>query len=336
VHVLGPMRVKSDEAERCRGIMEPALGVIDRALDGDAGARGFLEQTSSIYVLDATDASKPRTYGCWNFIHQAMNEVERYELQRPSPDRPLTGHVQLLTSMAHRVARRSPQADRQLVTTCYANAAEYHSTVDDVNARLSWLVEVNREIRETAIARIAATAFDFSNHRLSSSAFSERVVMDSLCAILAANAVASGPEYVRQFVTEWIVPSSRSLPAMAVTSVVSHVAIEGCRKTAPAGTKNMLQDLSIEIVATVLVPSLGTAVTNEDFEDDADTEYLRNRESRIRMAVMVLQAFKGWCHATDLSLPQICHICRRKQVRCNIHWGHSIALVSHVFLFRSL
>ena len=59
-------------------VMEPALEILNRSLHGDEGARSFLDRTSSIYVLDATDLSKPKTYGCWNFIHQALNEVERF------------------------------------------------------------------------------------------------------------------------------------------------------------------------------------------------------------------------------------------------------------------
>ena len=104
--------------------MEPALDVIDRSLRGDTGARSFLERTSSIYVLDVTNAASPKTYGCWNFIHQALNEVERYEARAPKPTTTatvtttdaaaegLTPHVRLLASMALRVARRSPASER--------------------------------------------------------------------------------------------------------------------------------------------------------------------------------------------------------------------------------
>ena len=57
----------------------------------------------------------------------------------------------------------------------------------------------------------------------------DRVVMDTLCAILglSANAMASGPHAVKHFATEWVIPSSRNLPAFAVVSVVLHLALEG-------------------------------------------------------------------------------------------------------------
>jgi hypothetical protein len=61
-------------------VMEPALDVLNRALQGDPGACSFLDRTTSICVLDATNVSKSKTYGCWNFIHQAINEVERAEV----------------------------------------------------------------------------------------------------------------------------------------------------------------------------------------------------------------------------------------------------------------
>ena len=100
--------------------MDPALDVLNRALAGDHGAHSFLDRTSSIYVLDTTDPNKPKTYGGWNFIHQALNEIERHESVNANngSSASLTGHVQLLTVLAERVARRSPSVDRNLLTTC--------------------------------------------------------------------------------------------------------------------------------------------------------------------------------------------------------------------------
>jgi hypothetical protein len=303
--------------------MEPALEMIDRSLHGDDTARAFLERTTSLYVLDLTDSANPKTYGCWNFIHQAMNEIERIEAAaRTTPGiagmvgsattttpAKLSPHARLLTSMALRVARRSPAADQSLIATAIANAAAYMT-----DNQAQWLTDLNLELREIVMGRIAATAFDFSFHRRSSphgtSAFAERVAMDSFCAILSANAVSSGPASIRQVVTEWIVPSAQNLPAFAVAAVVAHIGAESCRTTAPVGTRDMLQQLSLPIMSLVLIPILVEAIADENNDDDGD----HGHQINTRIAAMSLRAIKMWCDATGLSLPQIKHICAKVDV----------------------
>lgn len=292
--------------------VDPALGVLNRALHGDHGALSFLDRTSSIYVLDATDPSKPKTYGGWNFIHQAMNEIERNEaghVRNGSQQPGLTGHVQLLATMAQRVARRSPAMDRRLVATCISNAAQYHASETEAQA----LIDLNSEIREIVMGRIAAMAFDFSFHTRqgpsqSKSAFSDPVAMEKLCAVLAANAVASGPNAVNHFMKEWIIPSVPSLPPFAIACVTYHLAIEALSKTCPAGTKDMVQSLSHPVVGTVLAPVLVEAIA----ENSTDCP---NHEWNCRVAAVSIRALERWCTATDLSLPQIKHICAKHQVR---------------------
>jgi len=304
--------------------MEPALDVIHRALQGDSGARSFLERTSSVYVLDVTDSSKPKTYGCWNFIHQAMNEVERHEARFPNPDNQaydprvggsLVSHARLLASMALRVARRSPATDKALVATCISNASHYSGS----ESQSQWLIDLNLELREIVMGRIASMAFDFSFHRgtgpHSRSAFADRVVMDTLCAILSANAISSGVEATRHFATEWIIPSSANLPSFAVASVVLHLASEGKRTAAPAGTKDVLQQLSVASMSLILVPTLSAAVS----EESGDAESLP--EDRSQVAAMCLRAMKMWCDATDLSLPQIKHICSKVNVSKTVFYS---------------
>lgn len=294
--------------------MEPALDVINRSLQGDPGARAFLERTTSIYVLDVTDSAKPKTYGCWNFIHQAMNEVERHEsahTHSPQTTSGLVGHARLLASMALKVARRSPTTDKALVATCISNASHYSGS----DSQSQWLVDLNLELREIVMGRIAAMAFDFSFHRRTGphgrSAFADRVVMDTFCAILSANAVASRPAAIKHFAAEWIIPSSRNLPPFAVAAVVLHLASEGMRKPAPAGTKDALQHLSVPVMNIVLVPTLSEAVSENSHEiNDAMPSHNENSQ----VAAMCLRAMKTWCDATDLSLPQIKHICGKIDV----------------------
>lgn len=315
--------------------MDPAIDVISRALQGDMSARSFLEQTSSIYVLDITDSSNPKTYGCWNLIHQAMNEVERHELQIAHPgieaqsERALVGHARLLASMALRVARRSPSTDKSLVTTCISNSSNY--TVSE--SQTQWLVDLNIELREIVMGRIAAMAFDFSFHRQtglqSKSSFGDRVVMDTFCAVLAANAVSSGVVAIRHFLTEWIIPSSHDLPSFAVASVIQHLAYEGKRKTAPAGTKNALQQLSVAVMSLVLVPTMSEAVSDES----NDFNYVI--EQRSLVVAMCLRAIKMWCDATDLSLPQIKHICSKVNVgilKCKLRYSKCHGALTLMFL----
>lgn len=298
--------------------MEPALDVIGRALYGDSGAQAFLERTSSIYVLDVTDTSSPKIYGCWNFIHQALNEVERYESKRThnasgqSDDNGgsvmFVPHVRLLATMALRVARRSPQSDRSIVATCLSNASDFQCSA----SQAQWLYDLNSELREFVMGRIAAMAFDFSfynrTHESSNlSAFADQVVVDTFCAILAANAVAAGPVSVRDFATEWIIPSSRNIPTLALISVVHHLALEGTRPEAPAGTKDMLQQLSVPISSMVVLPAMTNAVADDSENKTADS-FVLAYATNLRILANALTALDAWCEATALTLPQVRHI----------------------------
>jgi hypothetical protein len=294
------------------GFMEPALDVVNRALQGDVGARSFLERTTSLYVLDVTDVSNPKTYGCWNFIHQAMNEIERYEARDLSGEwngRSLSFHVRMIASMALKVARRGPLADKALITTCTSNASQYNGSVDQSR----WLVDLNLELREIVMGRIAAMAFDFSFHQQTwmngRSAFADHVALDTFCAVLSANAVSSGPKAVGTFATEWIIPSSKSLPTFSVVSVILHLASEGMRKAAPVGTKDTLQQLSFPIMSIVLVPILADYLTM-----NAASNGMSMRDENSQIAAMSLRAMKVWCDSTDLSLPLIKHICSKVNV----------------------
>lgn len=58
--------------------METALDVLTRALQGDGGARSFLDQSCSIYVLDVScGIQHAKLFGAWHVLHQALNEIER-------------------------------------------------------------------------------------------------------------------------------------------------------------------------------------------------------------------------------------------------------------------
>lgn len=295
--------------------MEPALNMLQSALQGDVEARSLLERTTSTYILDFQNEGKPKTYGCWNFIHQAMNEVERYETRfikehqtyQFPPDFSLVAHARLLTSMAVTVARRSPARDTQLVAECLADAAQWNGSQEEVK----WIQDVNFELREIVMGRIAAMAFDFSFHRKDGpngySAFADRLVMNNFSAILSANAVSSGPSSIKFFVTQWVIPSAQNIPAFSLASVVYSLGIEAMRKSAPAGTKNLLQQLSSRIISFILAPTLVDAVQ----ENSSTSAGMSSHKESSEVAAMCLSAIKVWCQATELSIPQIKHVCSK-------------------------
>lgn len=287
------------------------MDVINRSLAGDSEARDFLETTFSSYALDVSDSSNPKTFGGWNFINQAMNEIERYEGRygmRQGLN--MVGHARLLASMALGLARRSPKSDQDLIDKCVKEASGRPILQDQVK----WLKDVNFELREIVMGRIAATAFDFSFHRRSAStvksAFADRVVVDTLCATLSANAVSNGPSAIGHFSTEWIIPSAKSLPPFAISSVVLHLADEGSKMNAVAGTKDMLQQLSVLVMSVSLGPILAESVTG-NISNAGAASY----DDIAHVAAMCLRAMDAWCTATDLSLPQIKHVCQKVQVR---------------------
>jgi hypothetical protein len=171
--------------------MSQALGVLDRAIRGDPACLSFLEQTTSLYVLDAaTMPGHPRTYGWWDFLNDALNDVERHESEnddamtglggmvgggggrhiddddirhRRRRMRNLDAHVRLLATITRRVARRSPSHDRRLVITCLANASVGRDDDENDHARRTLLVN-NDELRERNMGRIASIVFDYAYH----------------------------------------------------------------------------------------------------------------------------------------------------------------------------
>ena len=292
-----------------------ALRILDHALRGDPGGLSFLEQTTTIYVLDAaTTPGQPVTYGWWNFLNDALNEVERYESeingQHPAVNPPLDAHVRLLATIARRVARRPPQSDRRLVGTCLANASmSPMSILANTDMAQSLLVN-NYELRERDMGRIAAIVFDFSfhnqrrnngasyNHHISStdvmtqynhhqrSAFSDPVVMEQFCGVLAANAVASGPAAVRHLVSDWILPSIDTLPTFAIVAIMYNVAVEAMRGSSPVGTKDVMHSLVSSVFKRALGPILVDSLNDGQGGTNGKTEY--------SVAALALRSFEVW------------------------------------------
>eukprot|EP00549_Striatella_unipunctata_P021966 CAMPEP_0118704478 /NCGR_PEP_ID=MMETSP0800-20121206/19262_1 /TAXON_ID=210618 ORGANISM="Striatella unipunctata, Strain CCMP2910" /NCGR_SAMPLE_ID=MMETSP0800 /ASSEMBLY_ACC=CAM_ASM_000638 /LENGTH=1184 /DNA_ID=CAMNT_0006606381 /DNA_START=223 /DNA_END=3777 /DNA_ORIENTATION=+ len=277
------------------------LMVLDRALSGDAGALSFLERTSSLYVLDMTTPNHPKTYGSWNFVNEALNEVDRLESQGPQRIVNIEAHLQLLCSMCKRAARRSSTEDRSLVRICLDNAAQYHGST----AMCQVFVDDNSSLRERVMGRIAAIAFDFSYHRGPSaqSPFSSLVAMEGLCAVLAANAIANGRGSISHFMMDWIVPSIASMPPRAAVAVTLHLANEGIRKSAPDGTRKAL----LELVPSVVSVILGPALTHSISEEEGSPNY--------QLAALTILSLERWCTVTSMSGTQIKFLCSMSSMK---------------------
>ena len=292
--------------------MEPALNVLDRALRGDPGALSFLEKTASIYILDATNANAPKTYGCWDFLNQALSEVERYEQSQANNSSghviSLEGHVQLLSIMSQKAARRSPYSDRRLIGICISNAAvaQHHTSAQA-------LIDLNCQTRERVMGRIAAMAFDFSFHRLRQqhyrSAFSNPIAMEGLCAIIAANSISNGPAAVHDFAIDWIIPSVSHMPPFAVASVILHLAIESMGNAAPAGTEDQLRKLSAPILTKVIGPLLIDALRESDTNESVESHGIDNIASNQRLATIAMRTLERWCASTSQTIADLNRIC---------------------------
>eukprot|EP00563_Minutocellus_polymorphus_P006543 CAMPEP_0181034076 /NCGR_PEP_ID=MMETSP1070-20121207/7616_1 /TAXON_ID=265543 /ORGANISM="Minutocellus polymorphus, Strain NH13" /LENGTH=1222 /DNA_ID=CAMNT_0023111583 /DNA_START=327 /DNA_END=3995 /DNA_ORIENTATION=- len=336
-------------------VSNTTLDILDRALRGDHDALTYLTNTASIFIFDtATDPSNPHVYGCWNFFNQTLTEVERYEAQyghyahhpgegltpphlqgqhRPGPAS-LAPHVQLLTTLSRRAARRPPAADRALVTTCLTNASRSgaYNVVGSPDQH-SRLLTSAMETRESLLGRIAALAFDFALHSphgpSSTSAFADPVSMEGLCTIVAANAVSSGPEGLRHLVVDWIVPASSAdqLPHFSSAAVCAHLADEAMsNRGAPAGTSAALQSLFDVVVSGVVGPLLAEAVRDSDSGNGSDGRGGPTRNQRV--AAMALRALERWCAATGAGIGQVKRICSDGETKIDIVEVISDALYS--------
>ena len=83
----------------------------------------------------------------------------------------------------------------------------------------------------------------------------------------------------------------------------------------PAGSKDVLQQLSAPCVASVLGPVLVDAVSETSAANNTD-EVKTPHERNNLIAATCIRALERWCAATDLSLAQIKHICSKVDVSC--------------------
>jgi len=296
--------------------MNPALGLLQNALKGEEGALSVLERTATIYVYDGTNPQEPKTCGAWDFINEALNEVERYESrmlsgtnQETHPVMKLEDHIQLLAKMSRRASRRTPKVDERLVTICLENAHNYGSS-----HQAHFLIDSNNKMRQRVMGRIAAIVFDFSNYSTVpsnqpeqyNSAFRNPVVMENFCAIVAANTISSGPTEFFNLVSQWIIPSLRELPSLAVATITYYLASESSQKSVPSGTNELKNNLFESIVTKIISPILLDYVTNSNVDKKKNHVNFQQNE---RIITISLRALARWSKETNSSITHIKKVC---------------------------
>jgi hypothetical protein len=348
--------------------MDTLLQLLDQGLRGDSDALTFLERTASIYIFDGTNPRQPKTFGIWDFLNQALTEIERVEsilMQSATRTSTLVNHVQLLATIAKRAAHRTFDVDRKNIQICLENAAQYHGSPD--HARL--LIQNNGEMRQRVMGRIAAIVFDYSYHLVSphnlrfQSAFTHTVAMESLCALVAANTVSSSPNEVFNLVTELIIPGVQfllmddnqqhhhlSIPPFSAACLLYHIGIEAKGKTAPAGTRRLLKEhLFHSVLAKALAPILVESLRDSDLEADRDefipssfdcatpsnagfTTHHSLISSQFKIATMTLKALEMWVSITDATITQV--ILAFDESRVSLSWKTRIfiAIIFPYFL----
>jgi len=324
--------------------MSHALNALDHALRGDPSGLSFLEQTASIYVLDATTPGHPTTYGWWDFLNNALTEVERYEeglfaaINNSNNNypfnnnyaatngtnttaNPLDSHVRLLATITRRIARRPPSSDKRLIGTCLSNASMTHLALLSNPETSRMLLQSNEQLRERDMGRIAAIVFDYSFHNtkkkkknntnannavVHNSAFADPVAMEMMCGVIAANAVSTGPNAVRHLISNWIVPSCESLPSFSVVAILNHVAGETLGKGCPLGVKDVVKECVSEVFVKGLGPLLVEASReSEEGNDESMIDGGGGDNGNHRTAAMTLRAFDSWCKASSTGAVQL-------------------------------
>jgi hypothetical protein len=211
----------------------------------------------------------------------------------------------LLAQFATKVARRSKQTDQQLVRTCIDNYISVHSqdessrqSQQQQQQKLERLVQENAELREIVMGRVAALAFDPANHK-SSSNTQRYVALDTYHKAVAANAVFNGPSAIRHLLCDWIVPSAITLPPFSVVSLIQHIGQESSSPFVPFNTQDTLQQLSTQVMARLVLPTLKEHAANDGSSIIVETS---------------IRAIHTWCTVTHLSLAQIRHIASKINV----------------------
>ena len=227
------------------------------------------------------------------------------------------------------MARRPPSSDRRLVKICFANASMTQMNLLANVELAQTLVTSNDELRERNMGRIAAIVFDWSFHRRNPqaghhiSAFSDPVVMEQFCGVIACNAVSSGPTAVRHLVSDWIVPGVDSLPPPAVVAIILHISVEARGKGCPAGTKDVISSLVPSVFKCIIGPILLESLRDADEGGLSAGDNINHRTAAIS-----LRSLESWCRADEIGAVKLQKMFNSTNVRfCNdvvrFHYRHS-------------
>ena len=241
----------------------------------------------------------------------------------------------------------------------------------DIRVLLPHLVRSNAEIREIVTGRIAAFSFNGGQPTsplatgTTPTAFADPLVVETFCRFLAANAVSNGAERLGRFLNDWIIPAAtvdpatgkrqrlespkrlltHRLPPYSLACVLYHVAAEAetiheessedsstSRTISPLGTIDVLQQLSLPVMANVLLgPVLHDALQRKQLKrqlkQQRQDHFLPQDEDDMddRIVLMGLRAILKWCKTTDLSLAQCKHIGSKVQVGTTKHTRSCVA-----------
>ncbi|ACI64744.1 predicted protein [Thalassiosira pseudonana CCMP1335] len=327
-----------------------ALQTLTHALAGNPSGLSFLEQTASIYVLDAaTSPGNPTTYGWWNFLNDALNELERVENDRSSSSGgnyaaagsslfgDLQPHIRLLATITHRISRRPPTSDRQLIGTCLSNASMTQLHLLNNPHMIQSLIGRNEELRERNMGRLAAIVFDYSFHRSVSqqrgqlqrgqyvSAFSDPIAIEQLCATIATNAISTSSQSIHHLLQQWIIPSASTLPPYSVVAILLHVAVESVgNRNSAVGVRGVLEECCDEVLRVLgglLVEGLRDGEEESsggDGMDDGEEDSgmiegggggsIGGDSRSQRIAALALKAIEAWCKAVNVGAVQLRNI----------------------------
>eukprot|EP00531_Pseudo-nitzschia_arenysensis_P016816 CAMPEP_0116149818 /NCGR_PEP_ID=MMETSP0329-20121206/19184_1 /TAXON_ID=697910 /ORGANISM="Pseudo-nitzschia arenysensis, Strain B593" /LENGTH=1473 /DNA_ID=CAMNT_0003646225 /DNA_START=439 /DNA_END=4860 /DNA_ORIENTATION=- len=241
----------------------------------------------------------------------------------------------------------------------------------DIRVLLPHLVRSNAEIREIVTGRIAA--FSFNGGQPTSplsagttpTAFADPQVVETFCRFLAANAVSNGAERLGRFLNDWIIPAAtvdlavdggkrqrleggnkrlltHRLPPFSLACVLYHIAAEAetisedssdARTISPLGTIDVLQKLSILVIANVLLgPVLFDALKQKQLKRQLKQHRQQLQQPAVeeeedmddRTIAMGLRAILRWCKTTDLSLAQCKHIGSKVQLNLSQLLGEAL------------
>lgn len=252
----------------------------------------------------------------------------------------LQPHIRLLATITHRISRRPPTSDRQLIGTCLSNASMTQLHLLNNPHMIQSLIGRNEELRERNMGRLAAIVFDYSFHRSVSqqrgqlqrgqyvSAFSDPIAIEQLCATISTNAISTSSQSIHHLLQQWIIPSASTLPPYSVVAILLHVAVESVgNRNSAVGVRGVLEECCDEVLRVLgglLVEGLRDGEEESsggDGMDDGEEDSgmieggggggggsIGGDSRSQRIAALALKAIEAWCKAVNVGAVQLRNI----------------------------